>query len=259
MKKMILALTIAVLIFGAPVVAGDKGMWVTDSGHSVELAGSHAMMLHEGGETFDLSDLRDGETRDFGEGAKQITVTREGDDVLIVREQAGDEAALELKCHVADDTCQVVTFEDDPEKVMIVVAKTRTCVSEDGDGDCEANIDVMLDHIGGLGDAGHHAIIRKVKCDDEGNCEEFEDIIKREMSVTADFTADHAGNIMVLAGAPHMEGKVMLVCPEGDSTVHVDQEEAEDTFLCPKHNVPMDVSKHPAHPMVRKIRVKQAD
>jgi len=259
MKKTILALAIAALLIGSPALAGENGMWVSDSGHTVELAGPHTMMFHEGGETFDLSDLRDGETREFGQGDKQITVTREGDDVLIVREQAGDESALELKCHVADDTCQVVTFEDDPEKVMIVVAKTRTCVTEDGDGECEANIDVMLSDIGAMGAGGHHAIVRKIKCDDDGDCEEFEDIIKGEMSVTADFATGHAGNIMVLAGPPHMDGKVMLACPEGDSTVHVDKEEAEDTFLCPKHNVPMELSEHPAHPMVRKIRVKKAD
>lgn len=258
MKKMILALAVATLLIGAPAIAGDGAAWVTDTGHRVELAGSHTMMFHEGGETFDLSDLRDGETRDFGQGAKQITVAREGDDVLIVREQSGDESALELKCHVTDDTCQVVTFADDPEKVMIVVAKTRTCVKEDGEGDCADSIDVTLDRIGGLAGDGHHAIVRKIKCDDAGNCEEFEDIVKHGMTFTAEVDSAHGGNVVVLSGAPHMEGKVMLACPEGDATVNVDKEESDETFLCPKHNVPMELSAHPM-PLVRKIRVKQSE
>lgn len=256
MKKTILILAIATLLIGVPAIAGEGGLWVSDSGHTVELAGAHTMMFHEGGETFDLSDLRDGETRDFGVGDKQITVTREGDDVLIIREQSGNESALELKCHVTDDTCQVVTFEDDPEKVMIVVAKTRTCVNDEGD--CDANIDVMLKHFGDLGDGNHRAIVRKIHCDDEGNCENFEDIIQSHMGITADFTSAHAGNIMLLAGLPHLDGRVLLTCPEGDATVHVDEEESEDIFLCPKHSVPMEVATLP-QPMVHRIRVKKSE
>ena len=39
--------------------------------------------------------------------------------------------------------------------------------------------------------------------------------------------------------------KVHLRCPEGDSTIHVDKEEAGDVFLCPKHSVPMEQIKSP--------------
>ena len=107
---------------------------------------------------FDLADLRDGETRTFGEGDKLVTVTREDDIVTIVRAESGEERKLEINCQIDKDTCQVMTFEDEPEKVMIIVKKTRECVH--GEGDCGAAIDVHVDDLD-FGE-GSHAIIRKV-------------------------------------------------------------------------------------------------
>ncbi len=171
---------------------------------------------------------------------------------MIIERVESDAANLELKCTIGRDTCQVVTFEDDPEKVMIVVKKTRECVN--GIGDCDAMIDVELES---LEDGGNvHAIVKKVQCDDAGNCEEFENVIgSSEMKIITDL--HHGGpheNVMVLRTDELGGDQVMLRCPEGDSTVRVDLEEAEDTFLCPKHSLKMEKS---SGPMIHKIRVKQ--
>jgi hypothetical protein len=246
----------AVLFLGAAAWAGeeDSNVWVTAEGKTVDLHGHNAMFVSDDGETFNLGDLREGETRTFGEGEKQITATRLGEIVTIDRVAGGDERHLEIKCDVERDTCQVITFEENPQKVMIVVKKTRECV--DGVGDCEATVDVTLDDID-FGE-GAHAIIRKVHCDDAGNCQEFEDVHHSgaTVEVTADFDdGDHPS--IVIMRSDGMDGKVTLVCPEGDATIHVAEEQAEDTFLCPQHSVPMEQAA--AKKIIRKIRVNKEE
>ena len=277
MKKMLSVLVmalVALLIAGGAAADEKKGTWVSDDGHrmAIHAAAQAAMFIgDDGGESFDLSDLADGESRVFGEGDKQITATRVGEAVTIIREAGGDERALEVICTVDKDTCQVITFDENPEKVMIVVQKTRKCVN--GVGDCDATIDLTLDCLGGLDggkldclgglDGGKlHTIMRKVICDDEGNCETTEDIHSGhprhgEIKIIADFdgTGPHR-NVMFLADDAGL-GQVMLRCPEGDSTVHVETEEAEDTFLCPKHSVPMTKVAQPH--FIQKIRVHEDD
>jgi hypothetical protein len=244
----------AVLLAGAAAWAEEESerVWVTAEGDAMALhAHDRAVFISEDGEVFDLGDLAEGETRTFGEGAKQVTATRLGEIVTINREANGDERKLEIKCDVAQDTCQVMTFEDDPEKVMVVVKKTRNCI--DGAGDCEATVDVMLDKAD-LGE-GTHAIVRKIRCDDHGDCEHFEDVHQGgELEVVADFHDGGHGNVMIFhAGDP--DGKVTLSCPEGDSTVTVEPDEADDVFLCPKHSIAMEQA--PAKKLIRKILVKE--
>jgi len=245
----------ALFLVGSVAWAGEEeeNVWVTDAGHRMALHGhGNAMFISDDGETFDLSDLLQGQSRAFGEGDKQVTASRDGDIVTINRVASGDEKALEIQCHVDTDTCQVMTFEEDPEKVMIVVTKTRECVN--GIGDCEATVDISLDRFD-IGEGGH-AIIRKVKCDDTGNCEEFEDVHvgSAMIEVIADMEHGNHPNIMVMH-AGEMDGKVKLVCPEGDSTVRVDAEQADDTFLCPQHSVPMEQATE--HKFIRKIELKE--
>jgi len=245
----------AVLVAGVAAQADEQKSWVSEDGHVIGLhAGHDAMFVSEDGETFDLSDLLDGETRTFGEGDKQVSVTRTGDVVAIDRTAAGATGKLELKCDVSRDSCQVITFADQPEKVMIMVKKSRECIG--GVGDCEATVDVAIEDLD-LGE-GAHAIIRKVKCDDAGNCETFEDVHGGgEMEIIADVHRAGPGNVMILRTDGTEADHVMLRCPEGDATVRVAKAEAGDTFLCPKHSVPMEQVEGGA--FIRKFHVKTGD
>ena len=252
---LILAIAAALCVGAAAWAEEEKeNTWVSAEGHAMALhAGHDAMFISEEG-AFDVADLQDGETRTFGEGDKQVTVTRDGDFVTINRVETGEERQVKIKCHVDKDTCQVMTFEEDPERVMIIVKKTRECVH--GEGDCEATVDVHLDQLK-LGH-GMHTMIREVRCDDEGNCEEFEGVHGgAEVEIQADVHADGHGNVMIFKTNEMGGDKILLRCPEGDSKVTVDKEEADDTFLCPKHSVPME--KGPEKVLIKKIRVQEKD
>ena len=96
--------------------------------------------------------------------------------------------------------------------------------------------------------------MRKIKCDEEGNCEELEDMHHGgEVEVVADIHHGGHGNVMIFR-SDELDGKVMLRCPEGDATVAVEQDEAEDVFLCPKHSIPME--KAPAKKLIREFHLK---
>ena len=236
---------VAVLFTGL-VSAGDA-KWVTDEDQTVEIhAHAEAMFFDENGESFDLAELRDGETRTFGEGQKQVNVTRVGDVVTIVRDESDEKSKLEIQCDTGRDTCQVITFSDDPEKVMIMIQKTRECVN--GVGDCD-DLDIAIGDIG----EGGHAIIRTVKCGDAGDCQNFEKIIGGSETISIrEFEGGPHHRMMFIHADEHGD-QVLLSCPEGDSRIHVAQEEADDTFLCPKHSVPM-VKRDKNH-FIRKIQI----
>jgi hypothetical protein len=205
--------------------AGEDKTWVTAEDRTIVLDGKDAV-FGEGAEVLNVADLRDGESRTVGSGEKQVTVSRTGDNVTIRRDANGGDGRMEIDCDVTRDSCKIMTIAGDPEKVMIMVEKTRECVNGVGDCGNVAHVDVAE---GGK----HHVVIRKVKCDDAGNCNEVHEVV---------------GGVAVQADGPHAvfvrkafdDSKVHLACPEGDATLHVDQEEAEDVFLCPKHNVPLE-------------------
>ncbi len=245
----IFVVAMVAVLFTGLVSAGD-GKWVTDEDQTIEIhAHAEAMFFGENGESFDLAELVDGENRTFGEGPKQITVTRVGDVVTIVRDESDERSKLEILCDTGRDTCKVITFEDDPEKVMIMVKKTRECVN--GVGDC-GDVDIEFDRIG----EGGHAIIRTVKCGDVGDCRHFEKVVGgSELIAIHDFEGEPHRKMMIIHSHELDSDSVLLRCPEGDSRIHVDKAEAEDTFLCPKHSVPM--VKAPQNTFIRKIHVKE--
>ncbi len=245
----IFVVAMVAVLFTGLVSAGDA-KWVTDDDQTIEIhAHADAMFFGENGESFDLAELVDGENRTFGEGPKQITVTRVGDVVTIVRDESDANAKLEILCDTGRDTCKVITFDDDPEKVMIMVKKTRECVN--GIGDC-GDIDIAIDHIG----EGGHAVIRTVKCGDAGDCRHFEKVVGgSELMAITDFEGEPHRKMMIIHSDEMHSDSVLLRCPEGDSKIHVDKEEAEDTFLCPKHSVAM--VKQDGNSFIRKIKVER--
>jgi hypothetical protein len=96
--------------------------------------GPHAMMVADGATKHDLGDLNDGETRIFGYGERQVSAVREGDKVSITRPQGDDAHDVQVTCTIGRDSCQVLTYDDDPEKVVVMIAKTAGC--DAGAGDC---------------------------------------------------------------------------------------------------------------------------
>ncbi len=215
-----LALATGLLAWAA--AAAGQGVWVSNDGKSHVIGtGAHAIMIDdEGGEHFDLADLRDGETRVFGRGDKQLTATRTGDEVVLSRPAHGSESAVRITCSVTSDDCSVVTFDDEPDKVLVVVEKTRTCVN--GDGDCVADVDI----VSGLPGSGAHVVIRKIECDGE-DCKDENELGASPMKV-------------IRVRTPHESSHVSLRCPKGDTTMRVDSAEADNTYLCPKHSLRLE-------------------
>ena len=210
-------------------VATAAGEWVSKDGHAHAVAaGMHAVFIgDEDGERFDLADLRDGETRLFGRGDKQLTARRSGDEVVLSRPARGDDSELRIVCRLSSDQCSVVTFEDEPEKVLLMVEKHRECAGDPAD--CEGPFDV--DVLSGAGEPGRHVVIRRVECSGD-DCDELED-------VAAGTAAPHSIKIL-RSGDPD---QVALRCPKGDTTMRVARADAEKTYLCPQHSLPLEKAR----------------
>jgi hypothetical protein len=260
------------LLVGATATAGE-GTWVSDKGHRVHVAGHNAMFFGDGATEIKLADLADGETRVIGMGEKQVTASRRGDEVTISRVASGKGSALDMKCTIGIDNCKIITFDDDPEKVMVVIEKTSTC--ENGQGDCE-DVDVMAMVHGEAGRLGNHMIheahgeagdgvhvirIKKtVECDDEGNCQDFEEVLGDGEAGLSTVVIEALGDSAVVSGHHgnmfiQKSDQVTLRCSEGDTMMHVEPKEADDVFLCPKHSTPLEKAKGHPRVMRRKVTV----
>jgi len=286
MKQMIRGMALAglaLVLMTAPALAGEGGTWVTDTGsvHAIH-SGNAVFMSEDDAERFDLADLRDGETRTFGEGPRSVTVSRNGDEATISRTASGDDvSAINITCRLSDDTCTVLTFPDDPKKVMVAIEKERTC--NNGEGDCDFSFG---DHAGA---EGH--IVVDIECDGD-DCGEVHEMHLKELGDLQGIIAmetedgDHGNpsrivirrvggeggndeNVFVTRG-DHSPGamhrvhrlhgdNVVLRCSEGDATIRVKKEEAGETFLCPKHSTPMEAVKGHERRGVRVIRTGSPD
>jgi hypothetical protein len=222
----------AICLLATTVVAGDR---------NVTFVGGE-------GEVFDLADLLDGETRLFGDGEKQMSATRDGDVVRITREANGETTPLTIECSVDQDSCQVMTIGDDG-KVAVMIEKTRQC--DTSAGDCELHdIDVVA-----VGDHGAHQNVFVKKICDGDDCDDskmIEIVAGGGHGRSFSWVGADGGAEMVFVGGPdshalHLDSnRVRLGCPEGDASLWVDREEAGDTFLCPKHSVPLEKQAGPA-------------
>lgn len=240
--------TIAALGFAvAAALAGAGGVWVSSDGETHGIHDGGRVVLVGGGEGFDLSQLAEGETRVFGSGDRAVTATRRGDVATITRAANGDTEAVDLSCDLGRDKCRIVTSETEPDRVMIIVQKERSCVN--GEGDCA---EVSLDAIDALPGDGQQIMFRKVlRCEDPDHCEESEDIsqgmlriqgVEGELPDSFMFTSPLGG--AVHSGAAEIilmprGDSVLMRCPEGDATLRVKKDEAQEVYLCPKHSQPM--------------------
>lgn len=264
---------LALLVGGLAVMAADdKNVWVTEDNEVIHIAGAGHMMINaDDAETFDVSELVDGESRTFGEGERQITVTRSGDEVTI--SHPGDSGANSVVCQLSTDSCQILSVDGDDQQHMIMIRKTAEC--EGGEGDC---LDIMT-QIGAVTGGEHNVMVMTVDCDDDEDCvhsihpdvdghfghhavveiheggDTMVDVMKHVI-VAGD--GEGAGQFVYITGGDELT----LRCPEGDATITVDKDEADETFLCPKHSVPLEKAtpKGGARTIqIKKVGVKEAD
>ncbi len=178
---------------------------------------------HEEIQKLKLEDLADGETRTFGEGDHKVTVTRKGD-LLTVKIDDLEEAHGKHMLWVGEDG-KVITLEGgDADNVMI---KTS------GDG-TEIEKEVHVIRIG-------------------------EDGEKHAENITIDVMKEGGEPhvIKMISKGDHEHGdKIVLRCPEGDTTMVLDKDEAEETYLCPKHKSELQPV---AHKVIKKKVEVQAE
>ena len=229
-----MVLAIAALGCAAAAVAGG-GVWVSSDGETHGIHNGGKVVLVGGGDGFDLSQLADGETRVFGAGDRAVTATRRGDVATITRAASGDAEAIDLGCDLGRDKCRIVTSTSEPERVMIVVQKERSCV--DGEGDCA---EVSVDGMDALPGDGQQITIRKVlHCDDPDHCESSEVEGGAPLMFMRSLEGlDHPEMSELILALPQGDA-VLLRCPEGDATLRVKKDEAQQVYLCPKHSQPM--------------------
>lgn len=251
-RKLTLTAVVAVVLAltGWTGAAACEKVRVVDGGDVLKLGAGHTWSFNaEGAEEFDVADLADGETRVFGEGDHQVTVSRQGDEVTIQHPPRKDGAPMSIVCHLDDDVCKILTLDEGPARTAIMIRKSSDCA---GDDDCTR---VMLTELS-LGDEPARILIRK-KLDCAGDdCAEADATVEvggtksfaTVQVVTDGMELDGEGNVVMLskdAGAFAFtllgdDDAVVLRCPEGDTTMRVDREEAGQTWLCPKHSVPLE-------------------
>ena len=194
------------------------------------VAGDHEKMSN-----LKLEDLADGETRTFGEGDHKVTVTRTGDQLTVT----------------------IAGLEGLHGKHVLLV-----------DGDHGADVETGEDHLLWIGEDGKVITIKGADADGKVMIKTSGDgtEIEKEVHVIriGEDGEKHAENItidvMKEGGQPHVikmiskgdhghGDKTVLRCPEGDTTMVIDKEDAEETYLCPKHKIEM---KPVVHKVVKK-------
>ena len=248
---------LALLLGGWAALAADETkVWVTSDNEEIHIAGAGHMMIDAAdAEAFDVSDMADGESRTFGEGEHQVTVTRDGDEVTI--SHPGDSGTSEVICQISTDSCQILSVDGDQTQNMYVIRKSAEC--EGGEGDC---LDIMTS-VGAIAGGEHNVMVMTVDCDGEEDCvhsihpagDAMVDVMK---TVVLAGDGEGAGQYVYITTGD----KVTLRCPEGDATITVDKDEADETFLCPKHSVPLEKVEPKGGPhkiQIKKVGVKEAD
>lgn len=202
---------IVMLSLGAVTAWGE-----TEGGHVwVEKQG-----LGEDADVVNLSDLADGETRTFDTEKGQIVASRDGDSVLLTIRKDGEEEHS-FTCVTGKDECLVITPKDGDDKSTVLMIK-KTALTGEGE---TMDIEMMV-----LGD--HHAMAHGKAM-----------FIGEDGSSMLRLHTGHEGmKVQVEDGAHviHIESSgVVLRCPEGDTTMRVDKDEADETYYCPRHDVPL--------------------
>jgi len=194
----ILTFAVALLLAGAAVAGG--AVWVSDDGAEHKI-GSHAIFIDDGGDSYDLAELEDGETRVFGSGDKQITASRDGDIIAIASPEGGDGRAIRVECEVGRDSCKVTTFGENDEKVALMIKKSHSgqhlmTIDEEILHGEHGEATIMITQVGGCEDDG------------EADCIGGEMVIEMIASVAG---GDLSKNVWVSGDGPHHGSHTMMV------------------------------------------------
>jgi hypothetical protein len=180
-------------------------------------------------EKIDLAELQDGETRTFGTGEDVITATREGDIIRLTLPN-GERT---IDCSVGKGNCYAFTTIEDGDGPSVLMLRN---VDDDGEG--ERKVEVIKIVTGeGAGDA--HALLNWVH---------DEDVHVDGTDVKVVTRVGGPRGVLTVIG----EDGRQLRCPEGDSTLSLDDDD-DGIYYCPKHNVEMEEVK--AHTLGHRVIV----
>ncbi len=197
-------------------------------------------------EVVELRDLADGETRTFGEGDHAVTATRDGDRVILNLHGDGGEAITidrSIDCDLSTDDC-VVKFGSVGDEGNVFVFEMG---NGDDDARIERRIEIMTEH--GAGHdvvVGAHPRVKVLRIDGDGAFGEDVDIdvhdIMENVRIELDDLGVHLGDLersvplMIVAG----DGERAVRCPEGDTTMTIDEDELDGVYTCPKHGLALE-------------------
>lgn len=201
-------------------------------------------------ETIDLADLADGETRTFGDDGRRVEATRDGDRVkLRILPADGDGGKTivldrELNCDLAAEDCTVLIGAAGEDHSMFVF---RSSGGDDGE-----HVERHVEIVTGDGSGDHEAVvigamprIRVLRVGPDGDDLDIDledlDLDLRGLDEAMASIRIPVPPVLIHAGP----GERVLRCPEGDATLTVAEDEADDVFLCPKHSVAMEPFKRP--------------
>ena len=236
-------------------------------------------------EKVDLSELADGERREFASGDRTVVAERAGD-VVTITMSGGDSDERTFDCLLGEDKCIIMTIDEDQGHKMkmmflrhhgdegeqdhdVLVRRfgdgddddgKRVIVTTEVDGEggkkvIEKKVRVIVgDGEGGdvtwFGDDGHKVILG-------GDGDHHAVFVHEDDGAPLRFeTITDDGAHVVFVGR-EADDKVMLRCPEGDTHMRVDQTEADVRYECPKHGQVLEQveSGHGRH-MIRELRRK---
>jgi hypothetical protein len=188
--------------------------------------GENCFFSDRGG--IDLSELADGETRYFGPREREVAVTRVGDDIVMTL--SGDDGEThEVKCEL-EDGCFLLTNDGD-EGASVLMMSSRGAHGH-GNGHGPGSF-VFRGDDGALPDDGKVLIEMLAAGDNEfvfGGS---------GLQWVSEGGEDHNQFIQRL----HQSG-TQVRCPEGDTTMRLEEGESAEDYYCPRHNVLMEKVEH---------------
>jgi len=179
----------------------------------------------------DLSEMKDGETRNLGKGDSSVSATRKGDVVTITYGERDGEKKT-IKCTLGKDSCYAMTLDGAGKAQVVVLNKSGKSgneadriVIQDGDESGKG----MFVFSDGESGADHQVIV---------------DALHPGMSWVSSADGDSLPGIKVIR--IHDQAAQMLECPEGDATLTLKKgEENSGPYFCPKHNMKMEKATGP--------------
>ncbi|GEM_PF-5575649 len=193
------------------------------------------------GDVVKLEKLEDGETRVIREGDPEITATRDGRTIRIVTKNDGSEQEImEVLCTGSDgcDDKILVRLDSDAAEDLDILTKviSSTISYESLSGDDGAS---PKKHVFVFQGAGEN--------DDASN------VFSGSHQIFLSQAGGEEAGILQKLRSP------LLRCPEGDATLRITEEDAEQAFFCPRHGIEMEKSNPRKSFMIQKNVIVETD